>query len=121
MHQFCLVGPAAHQSEQPVITVLDRHIQIVADLRLPPDHIDEVIIDLFRIAVKQTDPSDPLRFAEGFQQQMKNAEKPGIQEKGTQRAERVEQRLSPLLHGCVLRKTALPIILKIRQESFNVL
>jgi hypothetical protein len=40
------------------LAVLDRHIQIMQDLRLIRDRFDQFIRDLFRIAVQNTDPFD---------------------------------------------------------------
>ena len=45
------VCPASHSLKDSVGSVLDRQIQIMADLLLLPDRLDQCIVDFLRIAV----------------------------------------------------------------------
>ena len=47
--------------------MLDRQIQIIADLLFFLHHLDQIVVDFFRIAVKDPDPADPVNPAKLLQ------------------------------------------------------
>ena len=50
--------------------MLDRKIQIMADLRLFLHHLNQIRIDFFRITVQQTDPLDTINLTKFPKQTM---------------------------------------------------
>ena len=56
--QFLFGSAAAHSLKNAVRCVLDRNIQIMTDLFLITNGFDQFIVNLLRIAVKNTDPAD---------------------------------------------------------------
>ena len=59
LSQFLSVGMPSHPPEYFIGSVLDRHIDIVQDLRNVPHGLSDLFRDLLGIAVHQTDPLDP--------------------------------------------------------------
>ena len=57
-YKLCFGSAAAHSLKNAVRCVLDRNIQIMTDLFLITNGFDQFIVNLLRIAVKNTDPAD---------------------------------------------------------------
>ena len=62
--QFLFGSTATHSLKNAVRCMLDRNIQVMTDLLLITDSLDQLIVDLLWIAVKNTDPADTLDLTE---------------------------------------------------------
>ena len=59
LNQLLLRRSAAHPFQDPVIGMLDRQIQVMADLRLFLYDPDQFIRNLLRVAIQNADPPKP--------------------------------------------------------------
>ena len=54
------VALAAHGAQHPVADVLQRHVDVRADLLLAGDRIEQLVGDVTRVVVEQPDPAQPI-------------------------------------------------------------
>ncbi len=64
----CTVDPAVHGGEHVVVDVLDRHVEVVADLRFASDQFDQPVADPVRIGVEQAQPAQTVDLDQRFEQ-----------------------------------------------------
>ena len=70
LDQFCFVRLTTHSAENLIITMLYRHIQIMAYLFVTNHRIDQFFIDFLRVAVHNTDPKQSGDFVQSIQKLM---------------------------------------------------
>ena len=69
--QFLFRCAASHSLKNTVRRMLDRNVQIMADLFLIADRLDQLIVDLLRITVENTDPADSFDLTEFLKENVK--------------------------------------------------
>ena len=67
LRETCPVAAAHHRFQDGCAYVLQGHVNIFADLFAGVDHIYELLTDLIRIGVQETDPAQSIHGNERFQ------------------------------------------------------